>query len=186
MKHGYVENESFRGCILVAPGYLKNNTIGLPIHRTYRFEGYKSSILRHLIDRRGVGVKTDSKSEELGFTVQVQIANVMKSASEQYINQFRGAALGVAGGFVSAIDAMNTVLDGISVMGYAHDLVGGGGGKGMPELKRPSGFSYFKDHQLNGRMIVNLSAYKGEKKGWIDTGKNETSLEAVAYLLRAT
>lgn len=181
MKHGLVLNESFKGYgLMVPPSRVLFNKIGLPIHATYRFVGYKSSILRHMIDS---GDTIVNGKNDLGFTVQLKIGEVMKSGSEQIVDSIRGGALGVAGNVVTAVDLMNNVLDGIAVMELVRNLLPEG--EKPPELKRPSKAKYLKDHALNSRIIVDITMHKGERNGWIDTEAEETTLKNVAYAVNA-
>ena len=181
MKHGLVRNESYKGYqLLVPPSRLLYNKIGLPIHETYRFIGYKSSILRHLIDS---GDTVVNGKNDLGFTIQLKIGDVMKSATDEIVDTVRGVALGAAGSVVSAVDIMNTVLDGVSVLELVRNLLPES--EKPPELKRPSKARYLKDHALNSRIIVDISMHKGEKVGWIDTEASESTLKNVAYAVNA-
>lgn len=164
---------------MVPPSRLIYKKIGLPIHQKYRFIGYKTSILRHLIDCGDEVVNGDSHAQ---FTIQVKIADVAKTATEHYTGAIQSAALGVAGEAVTAINTMNTVLDGVSVAGMVGDLMPEGK---KPELKRPGAVAYKKDHIMNGRIIVTLGMQGGETPGWIDTGKHEITLRDVAVILNA-
>ncbi len=177
MKHGLVSNQSFRGYTLMAPpSRILYGKIGLPVHATYRFVGYQTSILRHLMD---CGEET-VKGHEAGFTIQVSVNNVMKSATEEIVGAVQGAALGVAGEAVNAISIMGNVLDGISVAGMVGDMLPE---SGKPALKRPGKVAYRKDHLMNDRIIVDVTMHKGDRSGWVDTGKQEITLLDVAYIV---
>ncbi|MEM6305595.1 MAG: hypothetical protein AAF744_12820 [Pseudomonadota bacterium] len=180
MKHGIVQNESFAGAeLMTPPSRLIYNRIGLPVHATYRFIGYKSSILRHLIDSSDCAVEGHN---DLGFTIQIKISEVMKSGSEQIADSIRGGALGVAGEVVTLVDLMNNVLDGISVIDLVRQQLPAGQ---APALKRPNRATYLKDHAINSRIMVDLSLHKGEKSGWIDTETVDCTLKEVAYAVNA-
>jgi hypothetical protein len=183
MKHGLVQNQTFAGSTLMAPpSILLYNKIGLPIHATYRFVGYKTSILRYLIDNKDCVV---NGANEHGFTIQMAVGEVAKTASQEYSEAFAGAALGVAGGIVSAVDMMNNVLDGLSVAGMVADaLPGGSNGPNAPV--RPGKKAYAWDHAMNARIIVDLSLYKGDKDRWLDLGATECNLHTIAFLLYNT
>ncbi len=182
MKHGLIQNQTFAGYeLLTPPSRYLTNKIGLTIANTYRFVGYKTSILRHLIDTGDCVV--NGKNAD-GFTVQIQIAEVMKSGSQQIVDSIRGGALGIAGGSVAAVDMMNNVLDGISVAGMIKDMAPDGETTIAP-LKRPGKAKYLKDHAMNNRIIVDLSMHKGTRDRWIDTMMEQIDLRTVAHYLQA-
>ena len=116
------------------------------------------------------------------FTIQVHIADVSKTAAEQYKGAVQSAALGFAGEAVSAINTMNTALDGVSVAGMVKDLMPDGK---TPKLKRPGAMAYQKDHIMNGRLMVTIGMQGGETPGWIDTGEHQITLRDVAVILNA-
>lgn len=183
MKHGLIKDQTFAGyTLLTPPSILLHNKIGLPIHATYRFVGYKSSIMRYLIDNKDCEVNGEDSH---GFTIQMAVGDVAKSAGEQYSDAFKGAALGFAGGVVTLVDAMNNVLDGISVAGMIGDLASGDGPSGAAPV-RPDRMAYAWDHAMHDRIIVDLSMYKGEKARWLDLGATKCTLHTIAYLLYNT
>lgn len=161
---------------MTPPSRILYGKIGLPVHATYRFVGYQTSILRHLID---CGEET-VKGHQSGFTIQISVNSVMKSATEEIVGAVQSAALGVAGEVVSMVGTMGTVLDGISVLGMAGGMLPEGE---RPELKRPGKAAYHKDHLMNDRIIVDVTMHKGDRTGWVDTGKQEITLKDVAYVV---
>lgn len=183
MKHGMIQNQSFAGYDLMQPpSILLYNKIGLGIHNTYRFVGYKTSILRYLIDNKDCVVNGANAD---GFTIQMAVGEVAKTVGELYSEAFAGAALGVVGGLSSAVDMMNTVLDGVSVAGMIADrLPGGNAGPHAPV--RPDKKAYAWDHAMHAKIIVDLSLYKGERDRWLDLGATECNLHTIAYLLHNT
>lgn len=151
----------------------------MPIHQKYRFTGYKTSILRHLIDCEDEIVNGDLHPS---FTIHVRITDVAKTAAEHYTGAVQSAALGFAGEAVSAINTMNTVLDGVSVAGMVKDVTPD---ENTPKLKRPGAMAYQKDHMMNGRLILTIGMQGGETPGWIDTGEHQIILRDVAVILNA-
>lgn len=177
MKHGLVQGETYKGyTLMVPPSRQFYGKIGLPVYATYRFVGYKTSILRHLLD---CGTETVSGSET-GFTIQVRVNNVMKSATEEYVGRIQSAAFGIAGESVNAISAIGNVLDGVSFAGMVNDLLPDAE---RPPLKRPGKVAVKKDHIMNGRLIVDVTMHSGVKAGWNDTGQQEVTLKDIAYIV---
>ncbi|MEO0991651.1 MAG: hypothetical protein AAFX00_11955 [Pseudomonadota bacterium] len=183
MKHGHIQNQTFAGFELLTPPSIGlHGKIGLPIHKTYRFVGYKTSILRYMMDNKDCVV---NGANDHGFTIQMAVGEVAKTAGEQYADAFRGAALGAVGEFSTAIDAMNNVLDGLSVVGMINDILDGDPPGGVAPV-RPDKKAYAWDHAMGTRIIVDLSLYKGEKDRWLDLGATTCTLHTIAYLMHNT
>lgn len=183
MKHGLIKDQTYKGyTLLTPPSILLYNKIGLPIHATYRFVGYKSSIMRYLIDNKDCEVNGDGAH---GFTIHMAVGDVAKTAGQLYSDAFKGAALGFAGEFVTLVDAMNNVLDGISVAGIVGDLASGDAPGGVAPV-RPDRKAYAWDHAMNDRIIVDLTMNSGEKTRWLDLGASKCTLHTIAYLLYNT
>jgi hypothetical protein len=178
MKHGLVRNESFRGAQLMEPpSRILMKKIGLPMHETYRFVGYKTSILRHLID---CGDEVVNGSSDDGFSIQVHVGDVAKTATELITGQIQSAAFGGAGEASTAISAIGTALDGVSVLGMIDDMLPE---SERPPLTRPGRVAVKKDHIMNGKLIVDITMHQGLKAGWADTGKQQITLKDVAYIV---
>lgn len=184
MKHGLVQGESFAGySLMTPPSILLHNKIGLSLTGgAYRFVGYKSSILRYLIDNKDCVV---NGANDAGFTIQMAVGEVGKTAAEQYSELFAGAALSVAGGLVSAVDMMNTVLDGVSVAGIVGDALPGGPNRSNAPV-RPDKKAYAWDHAMNAKIIVDLSLYSGARNRWYDLKATRCTLHTIAFLVYNT
>lgn len=186
MNHGHVQNETFAGYELhLPPSRALNQKIAVSSHKKYRFVGYKTSILRHLIDCgdevvSGSAEGTSGSGVLAVHTVQVAVKDVMNTATEQYVGAIQGAALGAAGEAVQAVGTMNSILDGVSVLGMIEDALPSAN---KPELKRPGKWAYRKDHLMNGRIIVDIEMHTGARTGWTDTESQSITLLDVAYIV---
>lgn len=182
MKHGRILNQTFAGTQLLSykPDWLRSHGVGLGTAGTYRFLGYKTSIMRFLIDMDETKINCLE-----GETIQIKYGQVADTATEQYVGAIQSAALGVAGEFVTMIEMMNNVLDGVSVAGMVGDMAPGFDANNLRPLKRPSALAYRKDHALNKKVIIDLRGGAGVTPGWTDTGSSLMTFKTLAFLIRS-
>lgn len=180
MIHGYVKSETFAGTSL-HPGLSSiTKQIGLTHSSKFQWRGYRTSLLRHMIDRQDYAITAQS-----GYTIHVKISNLMKSGGEQLADVVRarvgGIALSIAGGANTLVDMMNNATDAISAVEIVKSL--------KPESKvnkplvRPGRAETLKDHSLNDRIIVIVEANIGEKSGWTDLGLSSCTYGTIAHMV---
>ncbi|MEO0989606.1 MAG: hypothetical protein AAFX00_01505 [Pseudomonadota bacterium] len=177
MKHGVIIKQSLDGTVLNSSSFTLKNKIGLGVSNTYRFVGYKTSLLRFMIDNEKTPV-TCMKNE----TLHIKIGDVAKSAMDAIIDTAKKGAIGL-GGVAEVLETATTVLDGISSAETIYDIVPKTKG-----LKRPSNFAYHKDHALHARVIVDLKGItpgqNARVDGFADIGVSECTLIDIASLLQ--
>ena len=163
MKHGILQAKSIRpyeGDLFGTSGPIKLNG------RTYRFEGYKTSIMRYLLDngtRKIVdGKPPGDKADEYGTSTKrpicVRGGNVGKTASETVVETFQGGALGLIGGGSGPImEIASTALDVKDALDIANSATGAT--DKVADVSRPGKIAYGVDHAFGNRIIIDIDCY---------------------------
>ncbi len=183
MHKGYVRNETFAGRTLQDIAFYQGKIGISSTSGDYMFHGYRTSILRYLIENKSDVVNLAS-GDAANAKICVHVADEADKASDLITNNIRALALGGAGEVVSAIGAINTVLDGVSVAGMVRDMMPSHDPSlSLPDT--PSKFKCAKDKALNKRIFVRLSCYHEGKPGWHDLGLSTITFGDLAVVVNA-
>ena len=160
MQHGIKVGDVIRpyeGDLLGAPDPVKLNG------RTYRFQGYKSSIMQHLLDNGTKKIvvgktSTDEYGTSTKFPICVRGGNVGKTTSETVVETIQGGALGLVGsGAGPLMETASTVLDVKDTLDIVNTATGAT--DRMTNVSRPGKIAYRLDHMFGNRIIIDVDCY---------------------------
>lgn len=183
MRHGILYNHASNHTVIgkqkggpyVAPdasfGLFAGDTITLN-GRTYRFEGYKSSILKYLCDNGqyeivagSSGVAADAHNTDLKRHLCIGGAQVGKTAGQAITELAQHSALSL-GGELDQIDQFMTAPAMLQQGNDAFNIARAPGEEIMSRIahrqlaaRKPGSVKRFLDRTLNERIIVDISSY---------------------------
>ena len=163
---------------------------------TYRFEGYKSSILKFLLSNRwrlarfiaakNKGFTSDDEygtlaSGQVSGSIWVSGSEVGQSANDVIVDTIRGAAMGAVGGLGSGaiLQGFNTGMDAISAMQTVNDVAGISDKLTdmSGDIKKPNKVMSFMDHRFNKRIIIDVSLHMSQGHSKFSSKRIDTGLE---------
>lgn len=198
MQHGFLRYNSTKHVEYLMPcptlelnsGRSKYAKVG---RYTYRFQGYKSSILRLLLSDEWQHARliADSgftgddeygtvKKIKKGLTLWVRGSVVGKTGSELIVDGIQQLALGTLGGGGNIVKTMADVLD------YADWVKSATEASGlrdqMTKVKKKPGFLKKRiDHWFNDRIIIDVSPYMTERRTRFQSKTVNTKVKEVDF-----
>lgn len=187
MKHGILKGD----LIIPDPGFALFGARKITLHgRTYQLIGYKSSILKYLIDNGECKfiagkIASDEYGTKADMNLRIRGNVVGKSASEEIVDSIRGGALGFATGIAPALTALGTAIDTMTAIGHVNTVTGTTDKLADAGTSRPNKFQSFMDHRFGDRIIIDICSFMPDQVSKyhskvINTNSTEVTFSAVA------